>query len=150
MKVKQTFVDLQEIIKLPEPDFQDSKILLSRLAIQSRQKRVNQLKLRGFGDEDISKKTGFSLSTIEKDLHEIREKSRAWYENEAIKDFCLSLHDSIILCDNAKEDLQILYQECIDIDTKFIILLKISEFEERKTYLYTKTQAVQKFIDREK
>lgn len=150
MKVKQTFVDLQEIIKLPELDFQDSKILLSRLAIQSRQKRVNQLKLRGFSDEDISKKTGFSLSTIEKDLHEIREKSRAWYEDEAIKDFCLSLHDSIILCDNAMDDLHILYQECIDVDTKFRILSKILEFEERKMYLYTKTQAVQKFIDRKK
>lgn len=145
MKVKQTFVNLQEIIKLPEPDFQDLKIPLSKLAIQFRQKRVNELKLRGYSDESISEKTGSSLSTIEKDLHEIRERSRSWYEDESIKDFCLSLHDSIVLCDNAIQDLQILYKENDDVNSKLVILSKISEFEERKYELYKKTQAVQKF-----
>jgi len=148
MNTKQTFVDLQDIIELPEPNFQDSEIPLKKLAIQFRQKRVNQLKLRGCNDEDISEKTGFSLSTIEKDLHEIREKSRSWYEGEAIKDFCLSLHDSIILCNNAIQDLQILYQECEDVNSKLAILSKILEFEERKSELYIKTQAVQKFINK--
>jgi len=146
LKIKQTFVNLQQIINLPEPNFQDLKIALSKLAIQGRQKRVHQLKLRGYGDKEISEKTGFSLSTIEKDLHDIKEKSRAWFEGEAIEDFCLSLHDSIILYDNAIEDLQILYQECEDVKTKLEILSKISEFEESKIKLYQKTKSVQKYL----
>jgi len=150
MNSKQTFVNLQNITDLPKPDFQDLKIPLSKLSIQSRQKKVHQLKLRGHDDKEISEKTGFSLSTIEKDLHDIREKTRLWYENESIKDYCLSLNDSIILCDNTIEDLQILYSEYDDLDSKLQILSKISEFEERKTELFEKTHAVQKFIENEK
>ena len=112
-----------------------------------RRVHVVRLTLQGLKQKDVAKKIGCSLSTIEKDLQDIRERSKQWYENESIKDFCQSLHDSIIIHDNAIEDLQILYQEYDDLDSKLKILLKISNFEERKTELYEKTYAVQKFIE---
>ena len=61
-----------------------------------------------------------------------------------------SLHNSIILCDNAIEELQILNTEIIDIDIKIKIIDKISEFEERKTSLYEKTHSVQEYLDQQK
>ena len=115
--------------------------------INFRRKRVNELRLRGYTNDEIRKKTGFSLSTIEKDLHEIRKLEKTWFEKESINDFCSSLHNSIILWDNAIEHLQILQYEYEDLDSKLQILSKISDFEERKMQLYEKTHAVQKFIE---
>lgn len=149
MKTKQTFVELKTIINLQKPDYNNSlSNLPSKDKIKFRRDRVNRLRVCGYINEEISQKIGCSLSTVEKDLQNIRERSKQWYESESIKDFCQSLHDSIILCDNAIEDLQILYQEYEDVNSKLVILSKILEFEERKSELYTKTQAVQKFIDK--
>lgn len=149
MKVKQTFVDLKTIINLQKPDYD---LTLSNFPSQDkikfRRDRVNRLRIRGCLNEVIAIKIGCSLSTIEKDLCEIRERSKQWYENESIKDFCQSLQDSIILCDNAIEDLQILYTECEDVDSKLSILNTISDFEERKTNLYQKTKSVQNYLRR--
>lgn len=149
MKKKQTLVSLQTIVNLQNPDY-DPRLsnLPSQDKIKFRRDRVNRLRIRGYSNEQISQKIGCSISTIEKDLQDIRERSMRWYEKDSIMDFCQSLNDAIILCDNAIEDLQILYQECDDVNSKLVILSKISEFEERKTELYKQTQAVQKFIDK--
>lgn len=146
MKKKQTLSELSTIINLQKPDY-DEKLsdLPSQDKVKFRRNRVNHLRIRGYSNEDIAIKIGCSLSTIEKDLQDIRERSRKWYENESIVDFCQSLNDSIILCDNAIEDLEILYLEYSDLDSKIKILNTISDFEERKIILYNKTKAVQKY-----
>lgn len=147
MKKKQTLVELSTIVNLQNPDYDETlSNLPSKDKIKFRRNRINRLRIRGYSNEDIAIKIGCSLSTVEKDLQDIRERSRKWYESESIIDFCQSLHDSIILCDNAVEDLQILYQECDNIPLKLVILSKISEFEVKKTSLYQKTKAVQKYI----
>ena len=149
MKKKQTLVSLQTIVNLQKPDYDSSlSNFPSQDKIKFRRDRVNRLRIRGYSNEQISQKVGCSISTIEKDLQDIRERSMHWYEKDSIIDFCQSLHDSVILCDNAIEDLQILYQEYDNIISKLTILSKISEFEERKTELYKQTQAVQKFINK--
>ena len=123
MNKKETFVSLQTIVNLQKPDYDDTlSDLPSKDKIKFRRDRINRLKLRGYLNEDIADKIGCSLSTVEKDLYDIRERSKKWYENESIDDFCESLQDSIILCDNAIEDLQILYQECDDVNSKLKIL----------------------------
>ena len=148
MKVKQTFVELKTIVNLQKPDYDDLlSDLPSKDKIKFRRDRVNRLRIRGYLNEEISQKIGCSLSTVEKDLQDIRERSKQWYENESIKDFCQSLYDSIILCDNTIEDLQVLYQECDDLDSKLQILNSISDFEERKIKLFHKTRSVQKYCE---
>jgi hypothetical protein len=147
MKKEKTLACLQTIVNLQNPDYDNS---LSNYPCQDkikfRRDRINRLRIQGYSNEIISRKVGCSVSTVEKDLQDIRERSRQWYEEESITDFCQSLHDAIILYDNAIEDLQILYQEYDDIESKFVILAKISEFMERKTELYEKTKAVRKWL----
>ena len=146
MNTKQTFVELNTIINLQKPDYDDSlSDLPSKDKIKFRRDRVNRLRIRGYINEEISGKIGCSLSTVEKDLHDIRKRSKKWYEDESINDYCESLQDSIILCDNAIEDLQILYSEYNNLDSKIKILNTISDFEERKIKLYNKTKSVQKY-----
>jgi len=145
--LKKTYpvLEIQEIEHLPDITLKTSDESLAQDRIRFRRKRVNQLRLRGNTNEEIARITGYSLSTIEKDLHEINELSRNWFEEESIKEFCESIQDSIILCDNAKEELQILYTEYDDLDSKLKILTKITEFEEKKNQLYSETKAVKDY-----
>lgn len=146
MKKRQTFTELSTLINLQKPDYDSSfSDLPSQDKIKFRRDRINRLRIRGYSDEAIADKIGCSLSTVEKDLQDIRERSKQWYERESIIDFCQSLNDSIILCDNAIEDLEILYSEYGDLDSKIKILNTISDFEERKIKLYNKTKSVQKY-----
>jgi len=146
MKKKQTLVDLQTIVNLQKPDYDPTlSNLPSQDKIKFRRDRVNRLRVRGYTNEQISQKIGCSISTVEKDLQDIRERSMQWHEKDSIIDFCQSLNDAIILCDNAIEDLQILLDEVTESE-KIKIFSKILEFEERKIYLFEKTHAVKKFI----
>ena len=146
MKKKQTLIELSTIVNLQIPNYDETlSDLPSQDKVKFRRNRVNHLRIRGYSNEDIAVKIGCSLSTIEKDLQDIRERSRKWYESESIIDFCQSLQDSIILCDNAIEDLQILYSEYNNLDSKIKILNTISDFEERKINLYNKTKSLQKY-----
>ena len=149
MKGKQTLVELKTIVNLQKPDYDDSLTNLpDQDKIKFRRDRVNRLRISGYTNVEISKKIGCSLSTVEKDLQIIRERSKKWYADESIKDFCQSIQDSIILCDIVIEDLQILYHESVDIKEKMEILDKISEFEEKKIELYSKTKSVGDFLER--
>lgn len=147
MKKRQTLTTLQTIINLQDPSYEESTSnTISQDKIKFRRRRINQLHLRGYTNREIANIIGTSLRTVEKDLHDINELSRHWFEEESIKDFCQSLQDSIILYDNAIEDLQILRTEHDDLDSKLKILSKIAEFEERKTNLFEKTKAVKNFL----
>lgn len=148
MKQKQTFVELKTLVNLQIPNYDNSlSDLPSQDKIKFRRDRVNRLRIRGYSNDIIAIKIGCSLSTVEKDLQDIRERSKKWYESESIIDYCESLQDSIILCDNVIEDLQILYSEYDDLDSKIRIMNTISNFEERKIKLYNKTKSVQKYYE---
>ena len=150
MSEKQTFVELKTIVNLQKPDYDDSlSNLPSQDKIKFRRDRVNRLRISGYTNSEISAKIGCSLSTVEKDLQDIRDRSRKWYTDESIKDYCQSIQDFIIFYDNSIEDLQILYHETTVIEEKITILSKISEFEEKKVELYSKTESVKNFLDRE-
>jgi len=149
MKNKQTLVELKTIVNLQNPDYDDSLTNLpDQDKIKFRRDRINRLKIRGYTNVEISEKVGCSLSTVEKDLQNIRERSKKWYTDESIKDYCQSIQDFIIFYDNAIEDLQILYQESTIVEEKIKILDKIAEFEEKKLELYKKTKSVGAFLER--
>jgi hypothetical protein len=148
LKRRHTVLQIEKLENLTEISYNNSTTTIVQDKIRYRKKRVNQLRLCGYTNQQIAEQTGYNLSTVEKDLHDIRELSKRWYEEDSIIEYCQSLSDSIILYDNGIEELQILYLECTDVDSKLKILAKISEFEERKIELYAKTKAVQNYLMR--
>ena len=148
MKEKQTLVELETIVNLQLPEYDNSLTNLpDQDKIKFRRDRVNRLRIRGYTNVGISEKVGCSLSTVEKDLQNIRERSKKWYTDESIKDYCECIQDYIIFYDNAVDDLQILYNECVDVKSKLEIMTKISEFQKRKICLYEKTKSVQNYME---
>ena len=149
MKEKQTLVDLKTIVNLQIPEYDKSlSNLPNQDKIKFRRDRINRLQISGYINKEIAEKVGCSLSTVEKDLQIIRERSKKWYSEESIKDYCQSIQNFIIFYDNAIEDLQILFNESADVKEKKEILDKIVEFKERKLELYLKTKSVGDFLGR--
>lgn len=139
-------LQIEKIENLIDINLNDSSTTIAQDKIIYRRKRVNQLRLRGYTNQQIANQIGCNLSTIEKDLHDIRELSRQWYEEDSITEYCQSLHDSIILYDNAIEDLQIIYQNEGDPKIKITILNTIAGFEEKRIFAYEKTKSVQNYL----
>ena len=149
MKEKQTLTELKTIVNLQKPDFDKSLTELPHQdKIKFRRDRVNRLRVSGYTVKEIAGKIGCSLRTVEKDLEMIRERSKKWYADESIKDYCQSIQDYIIFYDNAIEDLQILYHESSDSKEKITIINKIDEFNQKKIDLYEKTKSVRDFLER--
>lgn len=147
MKEKQTLVELKTIVNLQNPEYDDSLTdLPNKDKIKFRRDRVNRLRISGYTNKVISEKIGCSISTVEKDLQIIRERSRKWYTEESINDYCQSIQDFVIFCDNVIEDLQILYDESNVIEERIRILDKISEYEEKKIEWYSKTRSVKNYL----
>ena len=145
---KQTLVELKTILNLQKPDFDNSLTdLPDQDKIKFRRDRVNRLRISGYSNKQIAIEIGCSLSTVEKDLQIIRERSKKWYADESIKDYCQSIQDLVIFYDNAIEDLQILYHESSDPKEKIIIINKIEEFKEKKILHLSHTQSVKEFLN---
>jgi len=49
--------------------------------IESRRQKVYALYLKGHTNQEIAKEVGTSLSTIEKDIHEIKKEYKTWFHN---------------------------------------------------------------------
>lgn len=141
-------LELEEIQGLVDLTLVGNNNSIIEEKIAYRRKRVNQLRLRGHTNNQIAEKIGCNLSTIEKDLKTIRENMRIWFDQDSTTEYCQSISDGITLYDNIIEDLQILYQDSIDIETKLKVLSTIAEYEIKKTELYEKTRAVQSFLRR--
>lgn len=139
-------LELEEIQNLIDIPLSETHNSIMEEKVSYRRKRVNQLRLRGYTNQQISEKIGCNLSTVEKDLHAIRDNARKWFDEDSITEYCQSISDGIVLCDNVVEDLQILYQEDSSIETKLKILTAIAEYETKKTQLYEKTRSVQHFL----
>ena len=148
MKEKQTLVALKTIVNLQIPEYNKSLTNLpSQDKIKFSRDRVNRLRISGYTNMVISEKVGCSLSTVEKDLQIIRERSKKWYADESINDYCQSIQNFVIFYDLAVKDLQILYQETIEIKEKLEILNKITEFRNSKLQLFSHTQSVQRYVN---
>lgn len=146
MKARYALLDIEKIETIPNITLDNSKTTPSQDKIHYRRKRINQLRLRGYTNKQIADQIGCDLSTVEKDLHTIRELSRQWYDEDAIMEYCQSLNSAIVICENTVEELQVLYENETNLELKLQILTKITEIEDKKIRIYEKTRAVTKFI----
>lgn len=146
MKKQQSEYFIEDIQNLSQVNLNKSELTIMQEKIMYRRKRVNQLRLSGHTNKEIAKDIQCELSTIEKDNHAIRESSRQWYENDAVTEYCESLHNGIILYDCGIEELHLLYKEEIDSEIKISIWSMIAEFEVKKMNLLEKTSSVQKYL----
>lgn len=148
MKKQQSEYFIEDISNLSQIQLSESELTIMQEKIMCRRKRVNQLRLSGYTNNEIAKKIQCKLSTIEKDNHVIRESSRQWFENDAVTEYCDSLHSGVILYDCGIEELHLLYKEETDSKIKISIWSTIVDFEVRKMNLLEKTSSVQKYLRR--
>jgi hypothetical protein len=147
MRKYQSEYVFDDISNLTPIQLDESELTIMQEKIAYRRKRVNQLRLSGYLNKEIAKKIGCKLSTIEKDNHVIRESSRQWFENDAITEYCESIHNEIILYDCGIEELRLICKQETSFENKIKIWSKIIEFESKKTILFEKTKAVRKYLE---
>ena len=58
----------------------EQKLTVEKTNKLERQKQAYTYRLQGHKNEEIANKLNVSLSTIEKDIHEIKEKSLDWFK----------------------------------------------------------------------
>lgn len=140
-------IELDDIRHAPNFKFEESNTDdLTAQKAHMRRKIVNRLNIRGFTDHEIARQLGYSVSTIEKDLHHIRVKSKKWYNAEAVTDYCQSLNDAITLYDIALSDLRLLYGEEVKNEIKLKIIQTMLEITEKRNQMYEKTKAVKNHL----
>ncbi|MEM2160780.1 MAG: hypothetical protein QXN55_07505 [Candidatus Nitrosotenuis sp.] len=145
--VKQQYVtvELEDIQNTPRLELKEDNSIQQQ-KIKERRKIVHDYHIRGYFDQGIAEKLGYSLSTIEHDLHQIRRSARKWYEEEIITEYCTSLHDSVVLYDFALADLKILYREADEIGSKLEILRTMADFSQKRAQFYEKTSIIRRYL----
>ena len=146
MKKQQSKYIVEDISNLPQIKLSESVLTIMQEKITYRRKRVNQLRLLGYTNNEIAKEIQCKLSTIEKDNHAIRESSRQWFENDAVTEYCEFLHNGVVLYDCGIEELHLLYKEETDSKIKMSIWSMIADFEVQKMNLLEKTNSVQEYL----
>lgn len=101
-----------------------------------RQKQVYLLDLQGYGNQEVADKLTVSLSTIEKDLHEIREQSKAWFVEMTKSGLGKSLVDACFQLDLVQQELWKMFRESPPNQLKIKILSAISDTSFKKKDLF--------------
>ena len=125
---------------------ESSDLTIHQEKIHYRRKRINELRMRGCTNKEISDKLGYSLSTVEKDLKGLRDSMKSWYEEESVIDYCQSIHESVTMYELMLAELKEMYSKADNDKERLEIMTKIGEFQERIAKLYQETAAVQKYI----
>jgi|APSaa5957512535_1039671.scaffolds.fasta_scaffold01651_4 hypothetical protein len=146
MRTTQSKYVFDEIRNLSQIKVSSIELTMMQEKIMYRRKRVNQLRLLGYTNNEIAKEIQCELSTIEKDNHAIRESSRQWFENDAVTEYCEFLHNAIVLYDCGMEELHLLYKEETNSEIKIRIWSTIADFEVQKMNLLEKTNSVQHYL----
>ncbi len=86
--------------------------------IDERRYKVYLMDLQGFSNNEIAKQLGTSLSTIEKDLHNMRNYCTKWYQEVINTDRNKSYLDSCTQIDLVQDELWRMYREQKDTNAK--------------------------------
>jgi len=101
-----------------------------------RQKLVYTYRLQGHKNEEIADKLNVSLSTIEKDIHEIKEKSLDWFKLLIKNGMAQSLVDAVFQIDEVQKELWAKYRQSENTDHQLKILNSIVNSSIKKKELF--------------
>lgn len=119
------------IDKIPESDTigtgnrktHAQNLTVEKLSKIERQKQIYTMNLQGFQNKEISEHLDVSLSTVEKDLHEIRTESKDWFKEVSKSGLSKSLIDAVLQIDIIQKELWKLYRK----ETKQQLKIKLLE-----------------------
>jgi len=118
----------------------EEKITVKKLSQFERQKIVYLLDLQGFSNKGISEKLDVSLSTVEKDLHEIKEKAKDWFLSLTWHGMAKSLAAASIQLDEVQKELWRTYRNSDDENIRIKTLNSIANLTIKKKELFWTTQ----------
>jgi len=118
----------------------EEKITVKKLSQFERQKIVYLLDLQGFSNKGISEKLDVSLSTVEKDLHQIKEKARDWFFQLNLHGMGKSLADACVQIDEAQKELWRICRNTDDENIRIKTLNSIANLTMKKKELFWTTQ----------
>jgi len=104
--------------------------------VEYRRKRVYLLKNKGYSNQQIAIKIGVCLSTIEKDLKEIRNQLKGWFDDITINESYGAFVSSILQLEIVLNKLWNYFREEKDPREARIILLQIVDTTVKRTKLF--------------
>lgn len=135
-------MNLEDILKDFPPEEPENRknhaqnITVEKLNKIGRQKLVYTMDLQGYQNKEISDALGVSLSTVEKDLCEIRIDARNWFKEVSKSGLSKSLIDAVLQIDFVQKELWRLYREETKQDSKIKLLDSIVNSSIKKKALY--------------
>lgn len=118
----------EEVLKRSENlKIESEKAESAKEKIRSRQHDVHVLHLRGLSNKEISDKLGVSLSTVEKDLHEIRQQIKSWIEDFRSEGVYSSFRDSYVQLEQIQKELWQKYRQEKDPKVQIKILDSLAD-----------------------
>ena len=119
---------------------QEQKLTGEKISKLDRQKQVYVMELQGFKNKEIADKIGVSESTIEKDLHEIRENAESWFMDISKNGLDKSMVDALFQTDLVQKELWLLYRGESKNVEKIKILNSIvsNSVKEKELFSFTK------------
>jgi len=115
---------------------QEQKITGIKEQIETRRLQVYVLNLQGFNNHEISEKLEVSLSTIEKDLHELRRFSLKWFKDLWLSGVMASLVSAYAQLDLILRELWQKYRATDDNEFKLKVLSQISDISIKKFSMF--------------
>ena len=130
MKMPEEILEKSEKLKVEEENTRSIKE-----KIRSRQHEVNLLHLRGFSNKEVADKLGVSESTVEKDLHEIRQQIKSWVEDFRSEGKCYSFRNSFEQLEQIQRELWQKYREEKDPKIQIRILDSLADKITKSSYM---------------
>lgn len=130
MKIPEEILEKSEKLKIEEENAKSAKE-----KIKSRQHEVHVLHLQSFSNKEIAEKLGVSLSTVEKDLHEIREDIKSWFEDFRSKGVYYYFRNSYEQLEQIQKELWQKYREEKDRKNQIKILDSIADKVTKFNYI---------------
>ncbi len=119
----------------------EQKFTVEKISVSSRRKLVHSLDLQGFSNHEIAKQLNVSLSTVEKDLSEMRQSIREWFSELGSEERYLAFIDAVINIDNVQKQLWKMAREEKNQKEKIKLLGQIIDNAVKKAELFKTSDA---------